>query len=90
MKILCEQQASAAKLEVMGIFDWPIWKKEISRFPWTYDQTEVCYILRGRVEITLDDGEKLEFGRGDLVTFPAGLTCSWNITSPIEKHYNFE
>ncbi len=90
MKIFCEHKASPAKLEVLGIFDWPIWEKEISEFPWTYDRTEVCYIIRGRVEVTLDDGEVMEFGRGDLITFPAGLSCHWKITAPIEKHYNFE
>ena len=33
-KILVEKHASSAKLEVMGVYDWPIWRKEASTFPW--------------------------------------------------------
>jgi len=78
------------KLEVLGVYDWPIWKKEVSRFPWQYDRQETCYFLRGRVIVTPDGGAPLEFGRGDLVTFPAGLSCTWEVLDPVEKHYSFE
>ncbi|MES9857958.1 MAG: cupin domain-containing protein [Sedimenticola sp.] len=90
MEILCEHRASPAKLEILGVFDWPIWEKEVSEFNWHYDKTEVCYFLRGKVIITPDGGEPQEYGRGDLVTFPAGMSCTWNILSVVEKHYNFE
>ncbi|AGP40227.1 hypothetical protein SCE1572_40435 [Sorangium cellulosum So0157-2] len=26
---------------------------------------------------------------GDLVTFPAGLNCTWEVRSPVRKHYRF-
>ncbi|MGD8617329.1 MAG: cupin domain-containing protein, partial [Gammaproteobacteria bacterium] len=68
----------------------PIWKKEVSKFPWTYDRQETCYFLRGRVIVTPEGGESQEFGRGDLVTFPAGLSCTWEILDPVEKHYDFQ
>lgn len=90
MHILCEHKASPAKLEVLGVFEWPVWEKEISEFPWHYDRTEVCYFLRGKVIITPEGGQPQEFGRGDLVTFPAGLTCSWKVLKPVQKHYDFE
>jgi uncharacterized cupin superfamily protein len=89
-EILCEHKPSPAKLEVLGAYDWPVWKKEASRFPWKYDQTEVCYITRGRVIVTPDGGDPQEFKRGDLITFPAGMSCTWEIIEPIEKHYTFE
>jgi uncharacterized cupin superfamily protein len=78
------------KLEVLGVDHWPIWKKEVSTFPWTYDQTETCYFLRGKVIVTPNGGEPQEFRRGDLVTFPAGLSCTWDILEPVEKHYTLE
>jgi uncharacterized protein len=28
-------------------------------------------------------------GAGALVTFPAGMSCTWNITAPVKKHYRF-
>ena len=69
-QILIEHNPSEAKLDVMGIYNWPIWKKEASTFPWTYDQQETCYILQGEVVVTPDGGEPVEIVRGDLVTFP--------------------
>ena len=26
---------------------------------------------------------------GDLVRFPKGMSCTWKVTQPIRKHYNF-
>lgn len=90
LKILCEHRPSSMKLDIQGVYDWPIWTKEVSTFDWTYDRTEICYILRGKVTVTPEGGEPQSFGRGDLVTFPAGLKCTWEITKDIEKHYSFE
>lgn len=88
--ILVEHNPSPAKLEVMGVYDWPIWEKEESTFPWTYDKQETCYLLEGQVEVTPDGGEPVTFGAGDLVTFPAGLKCTWKITEHVSKHYDFK
>lgn len=89
-QILIEHNPSEAKLDVMGIYNWPIWKKEASIFPWSYDQQETCYILQGKVIVTPDGGEPVEIVRGDLVTFPKGMKCHWDIKEDIKKHYNFE
>jgi uncharacterized protein len=32
---------------------------------------------------------KVEFGDGDFVAFPTGLSCVWDIKEPVRKHYNF-
>jgi uncharacterized protein len=88
-EILCEHKPSPAKLEVLGVDDWPIWTKEVSKFPWRYDQSETCYVLRGRFVVTPDGGQPQEFARGDLITFPTGLSCTWEILEPVEKHYTF-
>jgi len=86
--ILCEHKASPMKLEVLGVYDWPVWRKEASTFPWSYSDQETCYFLKGRVVVTPDGGEPQEFGRGDLVTFPKGMQCTWEILENVEKHYN--
>lgn len=86
-QILVEVKPSPMKLEVMGVYDWSIWSKEVSNFPWTYNKTETCYILRGRFTVTPDGGERQEFKRGDLIIFPEGLSCTWDITEAVEKHY---
>ena len=78
------------ELEKKGVSSWPIWEKEISRFDWHYDSTEECYLLEGRVVVETENGETMTFGKGDLVTFPKGLSCVWDIKEPVRKHYNFK
>jgi uncharacterized cupin superfamily protein len=38
--------------------------------------------------VTPEGGEPQAFKRGDLITFPKGMKCVWNITKDVEKHYN--
>lgn len=90
MQILVEHNPSHAKLEVMGVFEWPIWEKAASTFPWKYDQQETCYLLEGEVIVTPEGGEPVRIQRGDLVTFPAGMACSWKILRDVKKHYDFD
>lgn len=89
MEITVEHNPSPAKLDVMGVYDWPIWTKEESTFPWRYDERETCYILDGEVIVTPDGGEPITLRRGDLAIFPRGLSCTWKITKAVEKHYDF-
>jgi len=77
----------ADEVEKKGIFSWPIWEKEVSRFDWHYDTDEICYLLEGQVEVTTPDGHKVQFGAGDLARFPVGLSCTWDIAVPVKKHY---
>ncbi|MBU2436076.1 MAG: cupin domain-containing protein [Candidatus Omnitrophica bacterium] len=83
------KKLSNSEIKKMGIDSWPIWEKEISRFDWYYDQTEDCLLLEGKVIVTSKDGIRVEFGKGDFVTFPKGLACTWDIKEPVKKHYNF-
>ena len=84
------EKVTEDKLKQMGVNAWPIWEKEASRFDWHYDTTEMCYILEGKVTIETKGGEKVDFGAGDFVTFPRGLSCVWDIKEPVRKHYNFK
>ena len=88
--IQIEHNPAPAKLEVMGVYDWPIWSKEQSSFPWTYDSTETCYFLEGSVTVTPDGGNPVKMGIGDLVIFPRGMSCTWEIHEDVAKHYNFD
>ncbi len=88
-KILIEHNPAPAKLEVMGVFDWPIWTKEASTFPWTYDSREICYILEGEVTVTPEGDAPVVLQEGDLVIFPKGMRCTWEIHRDIRKHYDF-
>lgn len=77
------------RLRELGVYNWPIWTKEESRFDWYYGETEMCYFLEGEVLVELPTGEKVEIRAGDLVTFPKGLSCTWEIKKPVRKHYTF-
>jgi uncharacterized protein len=89
MKIEVERKAEQRSLDDKGVVAWPIWTKEVSTFPWTYDEAETCYFLEGEVTVTPEGGEPVTVGKGDLVTFPAGMSCTWDITAPVKKHYRF-
>jgi len=89
MEIKVESNLAENELESRGVYQWGTWEKEVSEFPWTYDAEEVCYLLDGEVEVTPDGGRPVQIKTGDFVTFPAGMSCNWKISSPIKKHFNF-
>jgi uncharacterized cupin superfamily protein len=90
-KIVVERHPDPQRLKEMAVPDWPIWTREASEFPWSYDDaSETCYFLKGEVVVTPDGGEPVAIGAGDLVTFPRGMSCRWKITRDVQKHYRFE
>jgi uncharacterized protein len=89
MEIKIDRQPEREKLDKMGVFNWSIWTKEVSEFPWHYDEPETCYFLAGEVVVTPTGGQPVSMGKGDLVTFPAGMSCTWKILQDVRKHYKF-
>ena len=89
MEIVVERNLSPDQLAALGVFSWPVWEKEVSRFDWTYDTEETCYVTAGRVTVIPADGAPVEIVAGDYVVFPAGMSCVWDISEPISKHYKF-
>ncbi|MBU9888891.1 MAG: cupin domain-containing protein [Candidatus Omnitrophica bacterium] len=87
LKVLVEKPTEK-QLNDLKVRSWPIWTKEASTFDWEYDEKEVCYILEGDVTVKTPAGD-VSFGKGDLVTFPQGLKCVWQIKRAVKKHYKF-
>ena len=84
------EKPDTAKLASLDVTSWPTWSKEVSKFPWSYNSQEIAYILEGEVTVTpKNGGNPVSFGVGDLVTFPAGLSCIWEVKKPLRKHYQF-
>jgi uncharacterized cupin superfamily protein len=77
------------ELDTLGVFGWPVWSKGVSEFPWTYGEPEICYFLDGEAIVTPAGGEPVVVGKGDLVTFPTGMACTWQVYRPVRKHYRF-
>jgi uncharacterized cupin superfamily protein len=88
--IKVEKNPSPDRLKALGVDRWPLWSKDTSDFPWSYDGEEICYFLEGEVTVTPEGGEPVTMGSGDLVTFSDGLSCRWQITKPVRKHYRIE
>jgi len=76
------------EIEDLKILGWPIWSCEPSTFDWTYSDKETCYLLEGDAIVETAE-ETVQFGAGDIVVFPAGLSCIWQVKKTINKHYKF-
>jgi hypothetical protein len=88
-EIRVEKSPTKERLDKLGVYRWPIWEKEESEFPWTYGEPETCYFLEGDVTVTPKGGKPTRVGKGDLVTFPSGMSCVWHVHQAVRKHYNF-
>ncbi|MBU1106223.1 MAG: cupin domain-containing protein [Candidatus Riflebacteria bacterium] len=75
-------------LSKLGVKNWDIWTCEPSKFNWIYSDRETCYILEGKVTVTTDT-QTVSFGPGDMVVFPKGLACVWEVLESVRKHYLF-
>jgi uncharacterized cupin superfamily protein len=89
-KVIVEHSPAASSLESLGVSKWPTWTKEVSVFPWVFHEQEIAYILEGECVITPEGGSPVSFGKGDLVTFPAGMVASWEVKKPLHKHYKLD
>ena len=67
---------------------WSVWECEPSSFDWRYDEIEIAYVYEGLVKVKTAQQE-LEIKSGDYVTFPAGLSCHWEVKERIRKVYKF-
>ncbi len=83
------KKANPSESEIKTAKKWPIWEKEASTFDWHYDSEETFYVLEGDVTVKWNGGE-ISFTKGDLVTFPEGLDCTWHVKKMIRKHYHFK
>lgn len=86
-KIRIEAHPDVVRLEKLKVDTWPEWGKGVSIMPWSYFEDETSYILEGRAIVTPEGDDPVEISKGNLVTFPAGMTCVWQILEPIRKRY---
>ena len=90
MHIEVTKNPSPELLEQLGYSSWSIWAKEPSTFTWHYGEKETCLLLEGKVTVTPEGGVPITFGKGDLVVFPQGMSCTWHVQEAVRKHYKFE
>ncbi|KAK4391352.1 hypothetical protein Sango_2198500 [Sesamum angolense] len=53
-------------------------------------QRETCYLLEGNVKVYPDGSDEAVqiAAAGDLVVFPKGMSCTWDVSEAVDKHYN--
>ena len=87
MEILIKSPCSASVIIQYGIKNWPIWECEPCNFSWNYDDKEICLIIEGAASIKTEEGENYFIKSGDLVEFPKGLSCKWQVIKSLKKHF---
>ncbi|THU44459.1 hypothetical protein C4D60_Mb02t07590 [Musa balbisiana] len=90
--IKVERNPPEARLAELGVRQWPKWGCSPSKFPWTYAAKETCYLLQGKVKVFPEGhgDEFVEIQAGDLVEFPKGMNCTWDVSIAVDKHYCFD
>jgi len=67
------------------------WGCSPGKYQLKFDAEETCYLLKGKVKAyTKGSSDFVEFGAGDLVTIPKGLSCTWDVSVAVDKYYKFE
>ncbi len=46
-------------------------------------------MLEDEVTFNKEGGKQISFCTGELVTFPAGINCRWEVHKVVRKHYRF-
>ncbi|GLJ23900.1 hypothetical protein SUGI_0454170 [Cryptomeria japonica] len=85
-----ERHLSESRLSDLGIRSWPKWACPPGKFSLKFDAEETCYLVKGKVRAYVKgSSEYVEFGAGDLVVIPKGMSCTWEVHSAIDKYYIF-
>ncbi|XP_031101348.1 uncharacterized protein LOC116005225 isoform X1 [Ipomoea triloba] len=96
-RIIVQKSLSDAQLSELRIQSWPNrWGCSPGKYQLRFDAQETCYLLRGKVKVypknqtSSTAAEVVEFGAGDLVIIPKGLSCTWDVSVAVDKHYKFD
>ncbi|KAM7496162.1 hypothetical protein LguiA_020576 [Lonicera macranthoides] len=95
LKIIVQSNPSESQLNELGIKSWPKWGCSPGKYQLKFDARETCYLLRGKVKVypknsSPESDDVVEFGAGDLVILPQGLSCTWDVSVAVDKHYTFD
>ncbi|KMT05787.1 hypothetical protein BVRB_7g166260 [Beta vulgaris subsp. vulgaris] len=96
LRIVVENNPSSSRLSELGIKSWPKWACSPGKYQLKFDAEETCYMVKGKVRAypkkgsTIIEDDYVEFGAGDLVTIPKGLSCTWDVLLAVDKYYKFD
>jgi len=84
--IIVERGITPARRAELGVDGWPLWKDGQGSRTLTLDAAEKNYFLAGEVVLTMEGGEPVTVGKGDLAIIPVG-TCRWEVKADVRRHY---
>ncbi|KAE9619407.1 hypothetical protein Lal_00047312 [Lupinus albus] len=94
LRIIIETNPPKSRLEELNIKYWPKWAGPPGKYDVKYEAEEICYFVKGKVKVyprpRKSSSEFVEFGAGDLVIFPKGLSCTCEVSIAVDKYYKFE
>ncbi|XP_058197399.1 uncharacterized protein LOC131313225 [Rhododendron vialii] len=95
LRITVQNNPSDSQLSQLGIKSWPKWGCSPGKYQLKFDSEMTCYLLRGKVKVypkgsSPSTAAVAEFGAGDLVVIPKGLSCTWDVSVAVDKHYKFD
>jgi len=83
-----EMRTSGSELWSDGDQSAGIWHCTPGPSRWSFDKVaEFIHVLDGSMTVTVDGGEPLKVGAGDLAVFPRGWSGTWDIHEPLTKAY---
>lgn len=89
-EIKIKHNPSEFSLKRHRVQQWQTWSKEISVFPWHFNEQETIYMVEGEVIVTPDGGTPVTITKGDFAVFPKGMSCIWDVRQPVLKHYQLK
>ncbi|XP_020570629.1 uncharacterized protein LOC110017841 [Phalaenopsis equestris] len=91
LTIQVERNPSPSRLSELRTKSWPKWGCPPGKYYLKFDAEEICYFLKGKVRADIKGiSEGVEFGAGDLVVIPKGLSCTWEVLVAVDKYYKFQ
>lgn len=49
--------------------------------------SEICYFIEGSVTVVADGEAAVTYGPGDIMVMPSGWKGTWEVHTPVRKHY---
>jgi hypothetical protein len=84
------ERPTEERLEELKVDTWSPWECGVETFDWEYGTTETAYVKEGKVRVVTEGGQEVQIAAGDLVVFPRGVRCTWEVQEPIRKVFTFD
>ena len=60
-----------------------MWRAEVSECPYYFAADETFVMMKGVLQVKLEDGTIMRFGPGDTGSFTKGIHSTWTVVEPV-------